>query len=443
MDCWFDSGSMPFSQWHYPFENKNLIDKKEQFPAEYISEAIDQTRGWFYTLLAISTLLGFKTPYKNVISLGHILDEKGEKMSKSKGNIVDPWYIVEKYGVDSTRWYFFTVNQPGDPKLFSEKDVEAVLKRFTMILWNCFVFFETYKNDFKFEKENPKFGSDNILDKWIVSKLNNLTQGIENNLNNYDINNSARALESFIINDFSQWYIRRSRKRFQKPETEQEKKEAFSTFYFVLYNLSKILAPFLPFISEEIYKKLGTTGESVHLSQWPKIEKKNIDNDLEKKMKLVQELVTVALAERSKAQIKVRQPLKSLTVKAEELKGEEELLSIIKEEINVKEIVFDNKIQTEIVLDTNITPELKKEGEIRENSRGIKELRKTGSLTINDTIAIGSTFSDIVDSLNNNLEEFGAKEIKIKSFIEMEKEGYIIKEVVVDGKIEHIGIKKI
>ena len=171
IDCWLDAGSMPFAQYHYPFQNKAFIDKKEQFPAEYISEAVDQTRGWFYTLLAISTLLGFGPPYKNVISLGHVLDEKGEKMSKSKGNVVDPWSIVGKYGADAVRWYFYTVNQPGDAKLFSEKDVDQSLKKFIMTLWNSYRFYQTYKGKSKIKNPKPK----NVLDKWVISKLNELT----------------------------------------------------------------------------------------------------------------------------------------------------------------------------------------------------------------------------------------------------------------------------
>ena len=319
IDCWFDSGSMPFAQYHYPFENKKLIDKKEQFPADYISEAIDQTRGWFYTLLAISTLLGKGPCYKNVISLGHVLDEKGEKMSKSKGNVVDPWEIVEKYGADATRWYFYTVNQPGDPKLFSEKEVEGSLKRFIIIFWNCYLFFKTYGEISKPQIQNPK----HILDRWVISRLNKLIQAVTENLDKYDITNAARSIENFVIEDFSQWYIRRSRKRF-RPESE-DFKEVSETLRFTLFTLSKLIAPFAPFLSEEIYQNLQAF-DSVHLENWPMVNKGLINQKLEEKMKKAREIVVLTLAERAKASMKVRQPLKDLRIKNYELRKEKELV---------------------------------------------------------------------------------------------------------------------
>ena len=365
IDVWFDSGSMPFAQYHYPFKTKKI-----PFPADYISEAIDQTRGWFYTLLAIATLLGLRAPYKNVVSLGHVLDEKGEKMSKSKGNVVNPGDVFEKYGADAVRWYFYTVNQPGEVKMFSEKELGESLRKFIMIYWNSSVFFETYK-----DAENIKYrASNNILDKWIISKLNGLIREVTQKIDKYDITTAARAIENFTVNDLSLWYIRRSRKRFG---------EAQSTLSFVLLTLAKLTAPFVPFLSEEVYSKLIEVKHrtSVHLADWPEVDNKLIDKKLEQEMAKVREIVASALSERAKAGIKVRQPLQGLQVKD---KISKELLELIKEEINVKEISFGKDLK----LNTEITPELKKEGTVREVIRQIQEMRKKTGLKPQDKISV-------------------------------------------------------
>ncbi|MFA4998461.1 MAG: class I tRNA ligase family protein [Candidatus Paceibacterota bacterium] len=442
IDCWFDSGSMPFAQYHYPFENKDLIDKNKQFPADYISEAIDQTRGWFYTLHAISTFIKNSPAYKNVISLGHVLDEKGEKMSKSKGNIVDPWYIVEKYGADAARWYFYTINQPGDSKLFTERDVDGCLKRFIMIFWNCVVFFETYGDNSKSLIVNPK----NILDKWIVSKLNHLIAAVSENLEEYDITSSARLIENFTVNDLSQWYVRRSRPRFQKPKTKQDLKEASAVFRFVILTLSKLIAPFMPFISEEVYRKIGRKSGSIHLSDWPEVDKKLIDKELEEKMEEIRRIVVMALAERAKAGIKVRQPLSNLKIRGNKLKNDKELLALIKDEINVKEIAFDSGITGEVDLDIKITPELKEEGTIREVIRYIQEMRKKSKLRPQDKILVRySSGSDLKEVLERNKDNI-LREGKIKDFKfgEKKEKGFnISEEVKVDNSQLWLAIKKI
>ncbi len=437
IDCWFDSGSMPFAQWHWPFGNKDLKPPK-LFPADYISEAVDQTRGWFYTLLAISTLLGFQSAYKNVISLGHVLDDKGEKMSKSKGNVIDPWHISEKYGADAARWYFYTVNQPGDAKLFSEKDVEQSLKSFIMILWNSFQFLKTYATQ---SSEPSKFYySRNILDRWIVSKLNNLIKNVARKLDDYDVTGAARIIEGFTAEDLSQWYIRRSRKRFQKPETEKELKEAAQTLSFILSDLSKLSAPFIPFLSEEIFIKLGNK-KSVHLEDWPKVNKKLIDNNLEEKMAKAREIVNLALAERANAGIKVRQPLNKLQITNFDFKKEKELLELIKGEVNIKEITFGKSLK----LDTKITPELKKEGLKREISRVVKDLRKKINLSPQDiVVSITSTASVVSEYMTKQefKKEMGAKEfIKVGTEEEMNNVD-IKKEIELEGKKHYIGIKK-
>jgi len=460
IDCWFDSGSMPFAQYHYPFENKNLIDQKIQFPADYISEAIDQTRGWFYTLLAISTLLDFETPYKNVISSGHVLDEKGEKMSKSKGNMVNPWEIVEKYGVDATRWYFYTVNQPGDSKLFSEKDVEGALKKFILTLWNCYLFWETYGEKLKSrvsrqrgeagdeckafsDPQSSKFKIKNILDRWIISRLNGLIRAVTENLDKYDVTGAARLIEKFIIDDFSLWYIRRSRKRFQRPETEKELKEASQILSFVLLTLSKLTAPFIPFLSDYIYQNLKSeisNLKSVHLEGWPMLNKKLIDKKLEKKMETVRGIVASALAERAKAKIKVRQPLSELRIKNYELRKEKELLDLIKEEVNVKEITFGKVLK----LEKKITPQLKEEGMVREIIRNIQEMRKTASFKAKDKILVHFLGTAEINKVLEKNKELVLREANIKDLLlKKEKEIFAVKkEILVDQQKLWLGIKK-
>jgi len=394
IDVWFDSGSMPFAQWHYPFENRKLIDKKIQFPADYISEAIDQTRGWFYTLLAISTLLGFGPPYKNVIVLGHVLDEKGQKMSKSKGNVVDPWEIVEKYGADALRWYFFTINPPDYPKLFSEKDVEQVLKRFLMTFLNCYLFLKTYfpkgkiRGSISFNRLKKAY----ILDKWVISKLYSLIEKVTQSLEAFDVVQAARLIEKFVVEDLSLWYIRRSRERFQRPKNKRELKEAAEVLGSVLQEVAKLSAPFVPFIAEEIYRGLTHKKQSVHLEKWPKPKKEFIDRKLEREMDIAREIVTLGLRLRSQAKIKVRQPLSRAEVKLKK-RIRKEVLRLIEQEINVKKIVLVDRLkkkpsffyakegEIEMVLDPTITEELKEEGILRELIRIIQDLRKKARLT--------------------------------------------------------------
>ncbi len=434
IDCWFDSGSMPFAQFHYPFSKKKI-----PFPADYICEGIDQTRGWFYTLLAVSTLLGKGPAYKNVISLGHVLDEKGEKMSKSKGNVVDPWQMIEKYGVDTLRWYFYTINQPGDPKLFSEKDIKETLRRFILIFWNCFQFFQTYREkDFSF----AKLSTENILDKWIISKLNGLIKSVTEKLENYDITGGAREIEEFVIKDLSLWYIRRSRNRFQRPETKKELKVATNILGFVLFNLSKLLAPFLPFLSERIYQELKPKKISVHLEDWPKEDKKLINEDLEREMEKTREIVSLALAERKKAKIKVRQPLKTLKIKIDLKK---EFLELIKDEVNVKEVLIDKKIKNKIELDTKITPDLKEEGMIRELVRNIQLMRKLGNLSPKDKILVYFLGNEKMNEVFLKHKNEILKEALIKDFVcEKEEKGVLAKkEILIEGEKMFLAIKKV
>ncbi len=394
VDCWFDSGAMPFAQRHYPFENKAMVDKKEQFPADYISEAIDQTRGWFYTLLAISTLLKKGEPYKSVVCLGHVLDEKGEKMSKSKGNIVDPWAIMQKYGADAARWYFYTVNQPGDPKLFSEKDVDQSVKGYLMILYNCLAFLKTYSLKVRASNKQPKPKA--LLDKWIISRLNSLTAQVESKLEKLDITEGARAIQKFVNDDLSLWYVRRSRKRFQHPKDKKDFAKGTETLAYVLSSIAKISAPFTPFISEEIYFQLGGK-QSIHLEKWVKCDKKSINPKLEENMRKTRDIIALALAERAKLGVKVRQPLAEAKISDKNIARDKELSELIQEELNVKKISWGEKIW----LDPNITPELKDEGVIREIIRNIMEMRKEADLKPQDKVEVGfSGDKAVLDKIN-------------------------------------------
>jgi isoleucyl-tRNA synthetase len=429
LDCWFDSGSMPFASLAAP----------KLFPADYICEGIDQTRGWFYTLLAISTFLGFGAPYKNVISVGHVLDEKGEKMSKSKGNIVSPWDMVEKYGADSVRWYFYTVNQPGESKLFTEKDLGATLRKFIMTFWNCYTFFETYKEKSETELpllrvEKKEFSltaeakvkmrmkssspSKNILDKWIISKLNGLVLQVTESLDKYDVTASARAIEKFTVEELSLWHIRRSRKRFQHPETKEKLREASGILSYTLLTLSKLAAPFIPFLSEEIYRRLESGAkQSVHLDDWPEANKKLINKELEEKMEKVRKLVALALAERARAGIKVRQPLASLTISLKQPTLNKDLIDLIKEEINVKEIIFNVKMKAEVELDIKLTQELREEGQVREIIRNIQEARKKANLKPQNKVSISYSATSDLDKVIIKNKKIILKEANLKDLV--------------------------
>lgn len=379
LDCWFDSGSMPFAQWHFPFENKDKFET--HFPADYICEAMDQTRGWFYTLQAVSTLLGHESPYKNVICLGLALDEKGNKMSKSKGNVVSPWDVISEAGVDAMRWYFYSVVSPGESFRFSTNLVKEVNRRFLLILWNVYSFFVLYSNMDSWTKGKAKSVSANVLDEWILSKLNKLVEQVTSKLENYDIYGSTSDIEKFV-SDLSTWYVRRSRDRVGPSGTD---KEAFyETMYEVLTTLSKLLAPFMPFVSEEIYRNL--TGEvSIHLTDWPKPQGK-VDEKLEEEMQLARQLVELSHADRKTSQIKVRQPLSLLeiTVPVELRQG---VLDLIKDEVNVKKVI-QKKGDLEINLVKELTPELIAEGEAREIVRAIQDARKEMKTAMDEYVEV-------------------------------------------------------
>ena len=439
IDCWFDSGAMPFAQLHYPFQNRSLIDKGEFFPADFISEAVDQTRGWFYTLLVVSTMLKLGNPYKNVISLGIVLDAKGQKMSKSRGNTVLPKDVIDKYGADTARFYFYTINPVGEPKRFDLKDVQTIYRRFFDTLINVNKFFNTYSVE-KFEPQK-KFRPKNLLDKWIISVLENLNTQIIAKLDSYDVVGAARLFNEFV-DCLSNWYIRRSRKRFQNPKTEKGREEALQTLYYILLKLAKLLAPFTPFISESLYKELKGKEESVHLDVYPVPKADFIDNKLEEKIKKMREIVSLALAERAKAGLKVRQPLKELQITNSELKKDKELLELIKEEVNVKKVSFGKKLK----LDVKITLELKEEGIAREVIRNIQEMRKKAGFKPEDKVVVNYNGTPGLNKILRKKKMFILKEGRIKKLVLGEgklKEAFEIEqEVKIDQQKLLLSIKK-
>ena len=341
IDCWFDSGSMPFAQLHYPFENKELFE--QNFPAQFISEAVDQTRGWFYTLLAISTALFDTNPFENCIVLGHVLDKKGLKMSKSKGNVVEPMSVLESQGADATRWHFYTASAPWLPTRFSIDDVGEAQRKFLSTLWNVYSFYVLYAEIDKFNPLDYKdFKSENVMDKWIMSKLNTLIKEVDEKLNSYDITNASLQIEAFV-DELSNWYVRRNRARFWSEELTEDKIGAYVTLYNVLVNLSKVLAPFVPFVTEEIYQNLVVNldkdaKESVHLTLWPQVDETAINKELEKEMDLAYKIVQLGRSARNAANIKNRQPLSEILVSTASLP--EYYGDIVTDELNIKTIEF-------------------------------------------------------------------------------------------------------
>ncbi|MGL5352280.1 MAG: isoleucine--tRNA ligase [Clostridium sp.] len=341
IDCWFDSGSMPFAQLHYPFENKELFD--QNFPAQFISEAVDQTRGWFYTLLAISTAIFDRNPFENCIVLGHVLDKKGLKMSKSKGNVVDPFTVLDAQGADATRWHFYTASAPWLPTRFSIDDVAEVQRKFLGTLWNVYSFYVLYAELDKFDPlKYADFESDNVMDKWIMSKLNTLISEVDENLATYSITQAALAIEEFT-DELSNWYVRRNRSRYWSENLTDDKIGAYVTLYRVLTTVVKIAAPFVPFITEDIYQNLvvnldQNAIESVHLCVWPEVNEKAIDKDLEKQMDLAYTMVKLGRSARNGANIKNRQPLSKMLISTASLP--EYYGEIITNELNIKNVDF-------------------------------------------------------------------------------------------------------
>jgi len=422
IDCWFDSGAMPFAQHHYPFENKELFEK--QFPADFISEAVDQTRGWFYSLLAESTILFNQAPYKNVIVLGHVQDENGQKMSKSKGNAVDPFDALEKYGADAIRWYFYINSAPWLPNRFHGKAVQEGQRKFMGTLWNTYAFFVLYANIDNFDPTKYTLDYDNlpVMDKWLLSKLNSVVKTVDDCLANYKIPESARALQEFV-DEMSNWYVRRSRERFWAKGMEQDKINAYMTLYTALVTISKAAAPMIPFMTEEIYQNLVRSVdkdaiESIHLCDFPKVEEAWINKELEDDMEELLKIVVLGRAARNTANIKNRQPIGTMYIKADKEMGQF-YTDIIADELNVKEVKFANDVES--FISYSFKPQLRTVGpkygkllngirtalaEIN-GTKAMNELRSTGLLTLD---------------INGNKVELSEEDLLIET---AQTEGYV------------------
>jgi isoleucyl-tRNA synthetase len=415
IDCWFDSGAMPVAQWHYPFENEDKF--KQNFPADFICEAVDQTRGWFYSLHALSTLLFNRPCFKNVICLGHVVDAQGEKMSKSKGNVIDPWAVINNYGADALRWYML-VSTPGeDNHRFSTKMLDEAIRKFLLTLWNTYSFFTLYANIDRFvpqppmaDREQPKASTE--LDNWIISELNRLMSEVSKLMDSYNPTSATRRIEEFVDN-LSNWYVRRNRRRFWKSENDADKLAAYTTLYQCLVTLSQLLAPFVPFVAEELYQNLirsvnPEARESVHLNDFPIGDERRIDDKLNGHVELAMRISSLGRAARAKAGIKVRQPLGEAVVGTEteeEKEALEDLATEIMEEINVKRLVISSEARKRegfpsdmpgysvagearywVAMSTELTPELVAEGISREVVRNLQNMRRNAKLNITDHI---------------------------------------------------------
>jgi isoleucyl-tRNA synthetase len=439
LDTWFDSGSMPYAQTHYPFENREKFEKN--FPAEFIAEGVDQTRAWFYYLHLIATAIKNSRAYNNVIVNGIVVGEDGKKLAKRLKNYPDPMAMFNKYGADALRFYLASSPAMAAENLcFRESDVADLMRGPFRMLWNSYSFFALYANIDKFAAGSQQFtDKNNLLDKWIISELNVLIGKINEAMEKYELNRACRLFPKFIDN-LSNWYIRRSRKRFWKSENDTDKNEAYQTLHYVLIELSKLMAPFTPFISEEIYKNL-TDEESVHLAEFSKADEKLIDEKLNEEMEKTRSIITEALQLRAKAGIKVRQPLGELRVASCELG--KEFADIIKEEVNVKKVVFEKGAEKNINLNTEITKDLKLEGQAREIIRFIQEMRKEAGYEVDNRIKVFYTGAS---------EVFGKKElyaiIKAETLADELAEGYeensnLEKELIVEGNKLKIQIKKV
>jgi isoleucyl-tRNA synthetase len=429
-DCWVESGSMPFAEFHYPFENKETFEKR--FPAQFISEYIAQTRGWFYTLHVLSVGLFEKPSFINAVTTGTIAGNDGKKMSKSLGNFTDPNILLDRYGADAFRFYLMqSPLMEGENLNFLDKDLEAIFKGIFRMLWNSYSFFILYANIDKFQPrdlESESKEKNNLLDKWIISELQTLAKEVDKNMEAYELTRAARAFPKFV-DDLSNWYIRRSRRRFWKSESDSDKKEAYETLHYVLVTLAKLMAPFTPFIAEEIYKNL-TGEESVHLADFPKANEKLIDEKLNLEMGKVRSLITQGLQLRAVAKIKVRQPLGVASIKHQV--SSEELFGIIKEELNVKEVVVDKNQEEEIKLDTALTEELKLEGVAREFVRYIQEMRKEAGFEVDNRIEIGhdggvevfNKFGNLIakETLADDLEEGDVNDFELKKEFDIDNQ---------------------
>ena len=465
LDAWFDSGAMPVAQFHYPFENQEQFDKS--FPADYICEAVDQTRGWFYTLHALSTLLFQRPCFKNVICLGHILDAKGEKMSKAKGNVVDPWTIINNQGADALRWYMFTSTPAGNVKRFSRDQVTEVARRFLSTLWNTYSFFVLYANIDRFDPttaEAPQYSSD--LDRWITSEVNQLILDVSRELDNYNPTDAGRRIEEFVER-LSNWYVRRSRRRFWKSENDADKLSAYFTLYHCMVTLCKLLAPLTPFIAEEIYQNLVRSAnpeaeESVHLCAFPEADPARIDELLAANTRLAMKVCSLGRAARSTANIKVRQPLPMIVVKTKsnsEREGLERLASQILEELNVKRMEFV-KDESELVgkagyslavegdhvvaLSTDVPHELIEEGLAREVVHRLQTMRRNAGFDIADYIITRyQAEPPLLQAIQNQSDYIKQETLSLQLICQAPQEGDYTEKHRIDGHHIMLAVRRV
>jgi len=451
MDVWFDSGAMPFAQSGLLSDcvggRKNLLNCIEQYPADYIAEGVDQTRGWFYTLLAISTLLKLEPSYKNVLVHGLVLDEQGKKMSKSRGNVVNPWDVMNKYGADAARWYFYTLNHPYESKRFSLLDLEKSMRKFFITFWNVHQFYETYA----IRNAGPAKESNNFLDRWLATRLDQVIKKITKALDSFEIVDAAREVEQFVVEDFSRWWLRRSRRRFQRPESQKELEVVSSVFYETLKTLVMLVAPFSPFFAESLYQGLRKDDtflrESVHLEDWPREKQKTKNKnqkELLEQMELVRRVCALGLRLRAEKGLKVRQPLASLEIKYDLLMGKE-MFDMVMEEVNVKKVrrvkvlshdAIVNETDLAIALDTAITDELREEGIVRDLMRSLQELRADAGLNVGEQAEL---FVIGEGTIVRILEQYGGlvkKETSIKSIAYCDTPtSNAEKELDIDGRV--------
>ncbi len=467
LDAWFDSGAMPVAQWHYPFENEELFDRF--FPADYICEAVDQTRGWFYTLHALSTLLFDQPCFRNVICLGHILDAQGEKMSKSRGNVVDPWLILNSQGADALRWYLITSSPAGNVRRFSVELVSEAQRRFLLTLWNVYSFFVTYANIDKFDPRSvAEVRYQSELDRWVLSELNLLIDEVTTALEGYDPTTAGRRIQGFVDN-LSNWYVRRSRRRFWKSESDADKLAAYTTLYHCLVTLARLLAPFTPFVAEEMYQNLVPSfspeePESVHLAEFPVADLSQVDEQLASDIALAMRVASLGRAARSNAGIKVRQPLaevRVLTRSSGEWEGLERLASHVQEELNVKEVnllppdkleeVVDKpgwsvamEASYGVAIDTKITPELADEGKARELVHRLQTMRKRADFDIADYIVTYYQGGEAIKRVITGFATYIRQETLSRDLVEgvPEKEAYTESHRI-DGDEVVLGVKKL
>jgi len=483
IDCWFDSGAMPIAQHHYPFENETLLEDG-RFPADFISEAVDQTRGWFYSLHAIATLLFNKRCYSNVICLGHVLDAKGEKMSKAKGNIIEPWAVINKYGVDALRWYFFTSTAAGNVYRFDESMVAEVSRRFLSTLWNVYSFFVTYANIDRFTPEKEGATSELAeLDRWIISELNQLIADVDKGLDSYNPTEAGRKIESFV-DELSNWYVRRSRRRFWKSESDADKLAAYNTLYQCLVTLAKLLAPFTPFLAEEMYQNLVCSvspdaPESVHLADFPVADKSRIDKKLAADTRLAMKVSSLGRAARSEAGIKVRQPVACVVVSVAgsgEQGSLERLKSQVLEELNAKDLKFGNykkvaelngrgyvvsgleqdidekkgyKVLTGggvylVAIPTEIPAELLAEGVAREIVRRLQTMRRSAGFDIADHITTYYQGDDYIKKVMADFADYIKQETLSQQLVEgVPKEDVFTESHKLSGYEVTLGVKRL